>query len=120
MMFLSLLDNPELRLVFFIVFFVCFIPVFILIMVVFVKTLIKYFKKVSKAKISSSDKKYLDYFGGADNVLSVTKNLSRVTIEVKSLELVDLEALKQNNVGVMITGNTVKCSSQKFADQVEE
>lgn len=120
MMFLSLLENPELRLVFFIVFFVCFIPIFILVMVVFIKILIKHFRRVSKAKKSSSNKKYLDYFGGADNVMSVTKNLSRVTVEVKSLELVDLEALKSDNIGVMITGNTIKCSSQKFADQVEE
>lgn len=120
MMFLNLMDNPELRLAFFIVFFVCLVPIFILVMIVFIRTLVKYFKKVSKHNKSKTNKKYLDYFGGSDNVISVTKNLSRVTVEVKELELVDLESLKSDNIGVMITGNIVKCSSQAFADQVEE
>ena len=49
----------------------------------------------------------------------MSKNLSRVTVEVKDLELVQLDDLKAMGVGVMITGNVVKCSSQSFADQVK-
>ena len=29
------------------------------------------------------------------------------------------KALKEKGIGVMITGNTIKCSSQEFADQIE-
>ena len=117
MHFLSLLSDPQMRLVFFIVFGCCFIPIFLMIMVVFFKMVFKHHKKMRTAsKKAKSD--YLEYFG-EDNVLSVSKNLSRVTVEVKDVNLVNLAALKEKGIGVMITGNTIKCSSQEFADQIE-
>lgn len=118
MLFLNLLADPQMRLVFFIVFGCCFIPIFILVMVVFFKMVFKYHKKMRKAnkKLNSN---YLEFFG-EDNVLSVSKNLSRVTVEVKDVSLVNLNALKEKGIGVMITGNTIKCSSQEFADQIAE
>ena len=118
MLFLNLLADPQMRLVFFIVFGCCFIPIFILVMVVFFKMVFKHHKKMRKAnkKLNSN---YLEFFG-EDNVLSVSKNLSRVTVEVKDVSLVNLNALKEKGIGVMITGNTIKCSSQEFADQIAE
>lgn len=118
MLFLNLLADPQMRLVFFIVFGCCFIPIFILVMVVFFKMVFKHHKKMRQAnrKLNSN---YLEFFG-EDNVLSVSKNLSRVKVEVKDVSLVNLNALKEKGIGVMITGNTIKCSSQEFADQIAE
>ncbi len=118
MLFLNLLADPQMRLVFFIVFGCCFIPIFILVMVVFFKMVFKHHKKMKNVnkKINAN---YLEYFGD-DNVLNVSKNLSRVTVEVKDVNLVNLNALKEKGIGVMITGNTIKCSSQEFANQIEE
>lgn len=120
MNYLSLLADPQMRLVFFIVFGCCFVPIFVLVMICFIKLLIKHRKKVSNFNKTKNNPKYLDYFGGDENVISVSKNLSRVTIEVKEVEKVNLNSLKEQGIGVMITGNTIKCSSQSFADQIEE
>lgn len=118
MNYLSILADPQMRLVFFIVFGCCFIPIFILVMVCFVKLLVKHFKKVSKNN-NKNNIKYLEYFGGNDNVINVSKNLSRVTVEVKDVDKVNLNVLKEQGIGVMITGNIIKCSSQEFANQIE-
>ncbi len=120
MYFLSLIDDPQLRLVFFIIFGCCFVPIFILVMICFFKLLFKHHKRIANSKKQkTSSTNYLTYFGGDQNIISVSKNLSRVTIEVKDLELVNLEGLKECGIGVMVTGNTIKCSSQSFADQIE-
>lgn len=103
----------------FIVFGCCFIPIFALVVVCFIKLLLKQKKRVSKSK-NNSTIRYLDYFGGDDNIISVTKNLSRVSVIVKDVDLVNLESIKNQGIGVMITGNTIKCSSQEFADQIKE
>ena len=83
------------------------------------KIIIKTEKTCSKSK-NNSTIRYLDYFGGDDNIISVTKNLSRVSVIVKDVDLVNLESIKNQGIGVMITGNTIKCSSQEFADQIKE
>lgn len=119
MNYLSMFADPQMRLVFFIIFGCCFIPIFVLVIVCFIKLILKHHKKVSSFKKANNTPKYLEYFGGDDNVINVSKNLSRVTIEVKDVELVNLNALKEQGIGVMITGNTIKCSSQTFADQIQ-
>lgn len=118
MYYLSLLSDPQMRLVFYIIFGCCFIPIFILVMFNFFKIVFKHRKRVIDSK-KNKETQYLEFFG-EDNVISVSKNLSRVTIEVKDVELVNLEALKNKGIGIMITGNTIKCSSQEFADQIED
>ncbi len=119
--FLSSTTDPQLKLVFFIVFVCCFIPICILVIICFIKTIIKHHKKVKKFnKKKLNDIDYLSYFGSSDNIISVSKNLSRVTVVVKTIEDVNLEALKNSGMGVMVTGNTIKCSSQAFADQIKE
>ena len=46
--------------------------------------------------------------------------MSRVAVEVKDLELVNLEGLKALQIGVLIMGNTVKCSSKELVESLEE
>ena len=45
--------------------------------------------------------------------------MTRVSFEVADLSLVNLEALKSLQIGVLIVGNTVKCSSAEFASHFE-
>ena len=49
MLFLNLLSDPQMRLVFFIVFGCCFIPIFAMIMIVFFKMVFKHHKKMRTA-----------------------------------------------------------------------
>ncbi len=118
MIHLNLATDPQMRLVFFIVFFCCFIPIFVLVIVTFIKFLLKQKKRIVQSK-KNTNIEYLEFFGGNDNIISVDKNLSRVTIVVKDVDLVNLEGLKSEGIGVMITGNTIKCSSQTFANQIK-
>ena len=98
MISLDLVSDPQMRLVFFIVFGCCFIPIFALVVVCFIKLLLKQKKRVSKSK-NNSTIRYLDYFGGDDNIISVTKNLSRVSVIVKDVDLVNLESIKNQGIG---------------------
>ena len=94
------------------------IPVVLLLLIVFVKQLIKRIKKLSNSN-NNSNVQYLDFFGGNENIISVTKNLTRVTVEVVDLEKVNLEKLRELGIGVFITGNVIKCSSAEFAEQIK-
>lgn len=75
-------------------------------------------KKAKKTKTLNVN--YLAFFGGDNNIVSISKNLSRVSVEVKDVKLVDFDALKNEGIGVMVTRNTIKCSSQAFADQISD
>lgn len=98
----------------------CFlVPVITLLLIVFIKQLIKRIRIIKGTNNKNNTVKYLDFFGGEENIVSVSKNLTRVTVEVVDLEKVNFEKLRELNIGVFITGNVIKCSSQEFADQVE-
>ena len=118
MLFLENALDPQLMLVFYIIFGICLVPIIILALICFVKLVVKHKKRINKVKCNSTT--YLSLFGPESNVISVSKNLTRVSVEVKDLELVNFDALKNEGIGVMITGNVVKCSSQTFADQIKE
>ena len=98
-----------------------FVPIFALTMVVCVKFLIKKIKENRKSNTNSVSTKnvYLEYFGGEENIKKITKEMTRVSFEVADLSLVNLEALKSLQIGVLIVGNTVKCSSAEFASHFE-
>ena len=99
----------------------CFlIPVVTLALVVFVKMLIKAIKnnhRIKKEEIVDVQTKYLSLFG-EDNIISVSKNMTRVSVEVKDLDKVNFDGLKNLNVGILITGNVIKCSSKEFAENI--
>ena len=98
---------------------ICFlVPVIGLLFFVFIKQLVKRIRKL-KTTDNKKEVKYLEYFGKPENIVSVSKNLTRVTVEVVDLEQVNFEKLRELNIGVLIVGNTIKCSSEEFASQVE-
>lgn len=93
------------------------VPVIILAIVVLVKMIIKS-KKRSKLVEEAASSDYEDLFGGHANIKDIQVNMSRVIVEVKNLDLVKLDDLKAKNMGVLISGNVVKCANQDFANMV--
>ncbi|HHU56118.1 MAG TPA: PTS transporter subunit EIIB [Acholeplasmataceae bacterium] len=94
--------------------------IFILIIVAFVLRIKKYnqLKKVSEEVVDSfQQKEFLDIYGGQDNIINVNHEMSRITVEVRSVEKVNLEKLQEFGAkGVLVTGNTVKAS---FGDRAQ-
>jgi hypothetical protein len=109
-MFLSgNLDNVALN----IILFSSIIPIAILIVVVLIKLAVKKLKKKTGKPVTND---IIDMFGGADNIVSVKRELTRVSVELKNLDEVDLSKLQALNVGTLIVGNTIKCSSEEIAN----
>lgn len=100
---------------------VMLIPIAILIIIAFTKLLVKNIKRNRKKVETKEDvkNKFLVPFGEG-NIVSISKNMNRVTVEVKDINMVNFEGLKNLGVGILISGNTVKCSSSLFAQNVEE
>jgi hypothetical protein len=109
-MFLS--TNTD-NLILSIILFSSIIPIAILIIVVLIKMAVKKLKKKTGKPVTND---IIDMFGGTDNILSVKRDLTRVTVELKNLEAVDLDRLQALNVGTLIVGNTIKCSSEEIAE----
>ena len=111
-----------------------FLPVFVLTMIVCIKTLVKKRRELStriKAqnaseaskpvlKTKTSDVDYYAMFGGKDNIVKITKEMTRVSLEIKDLDLVNFDELRSLKIGVLIAGNVVKCSSQELVNYFEE
>lgn len=97
----------------------CFlIPVVTLSIIVVVKKIIRLLSKSPRAKLTKtnlSKDAFLALFGEG-NVVSVDVVMTRVIVEVNDVDLVNLEELKKLNIGVLIAGNTIKCSSEEYAN----
>jgi glucose-like phosphotransferase system IIB component len=54
---------------------------------------------------------FFDVYGGKENIVKVSQELSRLSVEVKNLEKVDVNKLKELGAsGILVAGNTVKSS----------
>ena len=86
-------------------------PIFILMIVALVIAIHKRGKYLKKP--ASSSEVSIDYAScfGTDNIVDVENEMSRITITVKDIELVDANKLKELGAnGVLLVGNKVKCS----------
>ncbi len=96
------------------------LPVFALILV----ALIIKFAKSKKGRVDltvpdDQNEIFETTYGGKDNIVEVTKELSRVTVKVKDLEKVDLEVLKELGAdGILVVGDTVKCSFKERSENI--
>ena len=56
---------------------------------------------------------------GIDNIVDVSVDMSRVTVEVKDIDLVDAKGLQEYGAsGILLVGNKVKCSFKDDADNI--
>ena len=94
-------------------------PILILLVIatfIALKKRIKLAKKYSKIKNQELNNEYAAAYG-KDNILSVSMEMSRITVSVKDVDLVKPERLKELGAsGVLLVGNQVKCS---FKENVE-
>lgn len=92
------------------------IPIGILVVIAAVKFIVKNFKR-NHTKVETKEdvkNKYLALFGEG-NIISISSNMNRVTVEVNDINIVNFDGLRNLGVGVLVSGNTIKCSSGKFA-----
>lgn len=85
--------------------------------------IIKASKKKSSLMSVDHEQKVLfeNAYGGKDNIISVNNEMSRLIVEVKDVDKVSGETLKElGATGVLITGNVVKASFQERAKNIYE
>ena len=59
---------------------------------------------------TSQSQLFFQLFGEKTNIVSVSQEMSRVSVQVKDVNQVSLEELKnQGATGILVAGNTVKC-----------
>lgn len=101
-----------------------FLPIFILTMIVCVKTILRKRKEIygrkKDVKVSEETRDYYAIFGGNDNIESIKKEMTRVSITVKNMKQVNLDELRELKIGILISGNTIKCSSAMLVEYFEE
>lgn len=92
------------------------VPIGVLLIIAVVKFIVKNAKRNHKKVESDEDikNKYLALFG-EENIISISSNMNRVTVDVADINKVNFDGLRSLGVGVLISGNTIKCSSAKFA-----
>ncbi len=102
------------------------LPIFILMIVAFSIALVKKIKIMRKYKknqfteTEDQRKNELLLAFGDNNIVSINKEMSRVIVEVKDVDLVKPEELKRLGANsVYIAGNVVKCSYQD-ADSIHK
>lgn len=80
------------------------------------KKLFKEYPNASEIEEAEKDA-FLEAFGGSENIESVNREMSRISVTVKDVDIVLLEQLKAlGATGVLVMGNEVKCS---FKDKAE-
>lgn len=69
--------------------------------------------KVSKGvTVDYSNKnEFYDAYGGRDNILTINQEMSRITVTVNDVDLINTDLLKElGATGVLITGSSIKAS----------
>ena len=98
----------------------CFtIPIFTLLIIVVIKQILKHAKRDKRNQVNVGVN-YLSMFGPSDNIVSVHTEMNRAIIEVVDVSLIDKEKLKELNIGIMISGNVIKCSSEAMVDALNK
>lgn len=97
---------------------ICIVPIMLLIVYALIMTIRKK-RKLAAARSQEIDvgedntQKELFYrlYGGANNIESVTRELSRISVRVKDIDKVLVEELKETGAkGILLVDDVVKCS----------
>lgn len=100
------------------------VPIVILAIVAFIIAIVKRSKKMKLSKgvkvveESLEGNEFYELFG-ADNIISVDCEMSRLTVEVKDIELVNTAGLQEKGAsGVLLVGNKVKCNFKENTEAI--
>ncbi len=76
-------------------------------------------KRNKKSKGAVEQNEAVLIFGGIENIIETSRQLNRILVKVHNKALVQFDVLKAMNIGTQITGNIIKCSSEKLAIALE-
>lgn len=76
-------------------------------------------KRSKKSKGAVEQNEAVLIFGGIENIIETSRQLNRILVKVHNKALVQFDVLKAMNIGTQITGNIIKCSSEKLAIALE-
>lgn len=101
------------------------IPIAILFIVAITLWIRRLVITAKKGKIANQEPldnlELLSMFGGQENIVSVTKEMSRISVEVIDIEAVKAEKIKEYGAsGILLVGNCVKCSFQELSNNIYE
>lgn len=103
---------------------VTIVPIFVLLVIATIIGVTKRIKMASKYKKNNTyvdeglRNNLIEAFGKQENIIEVEVEMSRLTVTVKDIDLVNPDSLKENGAnGVLLMGNKVKCA---FGDKAEE
>ena len=103
---------------------VTIVPIFVLLVIATIIGVTKRIKMASKYKKNNAyvdeglRNNLIEAFGKQENIIEVEVEMSRLTVTVKDIDLVNPDSLKENGAnGVLLMGNKVKCS---FGEKAEE
>lgn len=103
-------------------FWLLIVPIGLILILAIIAVIIRITKMIKLGKVQAElvaeqgvDKEqqtqFLLAFGGKENIVSVGKELSRLTVEVKNIELVQTEQLQTlGATGILLVGNLVKAT----------
>ena len=100
---------------------ICVLPIGALIIFTVIKTIInakKSFSKQENEEVSLEQRLvFQEAYGGENNIKNVNIEMSRIIVDVEDIALVSGEKLQELGAsGVLLVGNTVKCS---FGDRAK-
>lgn len=106
---------------------VTLVPIFLLLVIATIIGVTKRIKMASKYKKNNVyideglKASILEAFGSQENIIEVEVEMSRLTVTLKDIELVNAESLKSLGAnGVLLVGNKVKCSFGEKAEEISK
>lgn len=117
-----LLDEQEKFVMIYTVLWILLAILFVVSVVFFILRLVRIHKKGKKALEEDAlvvQDELFTFLGGNANILNVSKEMSRITVEVVDIEAVNGDGLKTlGATGVLLVGNKVKLSFSDNADGI--
>lgn len=117
-----LLDSQQKFVIVYAIIIALFAVLFIVSIFFLIRKLIR-MHKLGKEAVSEVDENLKDDFisayGGIDNIIDVKKEMSRITVTVNDIDIVNGEKLKELGAsGILFVSNMVKCSFNELSESI--
>ena len=117
-----LLDSQQKFVIVYAIIIALFAVLFIVAIFFLIRKLIR-MHKLGKDTVNEVDENLKDDFisayGGIDNIIDVKKEMSRITVTVKDIDIVNGEKLKELGAsGILFVSNMVKCSFNELSESI--
>lgn len=117
-----LLDSQQKFVIVYAIIIALFAVLFIVSIFFLIRKLIR-MHKLGKETVSEVDENLKDDFisayGGIDNIIDVKKEMSRITVTVNDIDIVNGEKLKELGAsGILFVSNMVKCSFNELSESI--